>query len=121
MKAIPHILIVFSLCYFFLIDLTKKLDLIAFRKNIKTCFPRSDSEWGGIKNGINMLSLLKHSISIQVTIAMEKTILDLLDTGSPLTVIKFLQDLEIFFFLTFTVKFFYISGVSFMTYVLLQF
>ena len=53
--------------------------------------------WGvGIKNGINMLSLLKHSISIQVTIiAMEKTILDLLDTGSPLTVKKFLQDLEI--------------------------
>ena len=42
-----------------------------------------------------MLSLLKHSISIQVTIDMEKTILDLLDTGSPLTVIKFLQDLEI--------------------------
>ena len=49
---------------------------------------------GEIKNCINMLSLLKHSISIQVTIAMEKTILDLLDTGSPLTVIKF-QDLEI--------------------------
>ena len=42
-----------------------------------------------------MLSLLKHSISIQVTIDMEKTILDLLDTGSPITLVKFLQDLEI--------------------------
>ena len=68
----------------------KKLNLITSRKNIKTCFLCSATGWGGgIKNGINMLSLLKHSISIQVTIiAMEKTILDLLDTGSPLTVKK---------------------------------